>query len=208
MTTFTTLTADVRRLYGETATTFTSDADILRWLNIGLRDWEADTGVQQKPQSVTTVSGTREYDIVDDVGNVQRVFYDDSPLLPVSYKVMTNYDEDTDETGIPGYYYVRFDDYQDIKIGLIPIPNDAKVLRYFYTQVEDTDYLDSANIPVPPDHRHAIVNFACAQWAATDGDITRYSLFSGVYKERKAQWEATGGLAGEAYPVMRYVDAW
>ena len=129
--------------------------------------------------AITTVSGTREYQLPDGTKQViEAVYDDDNKLWPID---ITKTADDPDSTGAPGYYYIRAN-----YIGLYPTPDDAKTLKLFYSSIGGNMSNNNDTPIIPEEWQMGLVYYAALHYAVHLDD-TRVAVFSQMWQNELAE---------------------
>ncbi len=154
----------------ETQSKFSLDY-VKAWLNYAEKEYCNKTEYAvQKSTAISTVAAQREYDAPSDNKLIRSVYYDGNKLRgPIDLEDTIH--QGGDESGTPSAYYVELD-----KIGLEPIPVEAKTLTVIYYALGGT-MSEAADIPVIPAEHHMLLVYRACYFACVEGEDDRINLF-------------------------------
>lgn len=186
------IAAQIRAQSGETSTSFLTDDILYSFL------WQAEIEFSNfvgcslnKDTSVTTVAGIRESTIPANTQRILRLEYDSVKLKKIDLTELdmlegTAYGGVT-TSGQPQYYY-EFDG----KVGLSPIPDDAKTLSFY--RVKEPVSLDtsSTSFTIPDEYSLYLIDRCLHRFYAMDKDLqmAKYhlDLWEANKRKQKNEW--------------------
>jgi len=172
--TFETLQNHVFRLMRDPNQTRYSLDFVKKWLNEAERQYcNATSYSVKKDTSITTVSGTREYDLPAGFIREIAVFEDGKPLDTCELEDTIH--EGGDESGEPYAYYI-----ENKKIGFEYKPDGAYAITLIYYS-RGGEMISAADTPIIPEEHHMLlIAFACI-FASIEGDDTRQTTFQRIW---------------------------
>ena len=178
--TFETLQNHVFRLMRDPAKTRYSLDFVKKWLNDAERQYCNKTNYSVKKDiTISTASGTREYNLPADFISEINVFHDGKPLPTIEM-------EDTihaagDKSGTPYGYYI-----ENKKIGFEPVPTAIKVITLIYNS-RGGAMISATDVPIIPDEHHMLLVAGACIWASIEGDDTRLVTFQQIWTRGLAE---------------------
>jgi len=152
-----------------------SEDYIKKWLNEAERLYCNTTEYSvKKSTSISTVALQREYSVPSDCKLIRTLYYDGSKLKLID--VEDTIHQAGDESGTPSAYYVELD-----KIGLEPIPTEAKALTIVYYSLGGA-MAAAGDTPIIPQEHHMLLVFYACYLASVEGEDDRVNVFF-------AEWE-------------------
>jgi hypothetical protein len=159
----------VRDLVDTESADFVDDAEILRYINEGIKVCEAEIhrlneDYYKKDATLALVSGTSEYSLPSDIyaQKIRRIFFDDG--LTKKYEILPVTDEkahyiDDNETRF--YYRLLFNESNEKVIKLYPTPSENDSSSVVITYIKDAAQLasDSDETDIP-EFSQFVVDFA------------------------------------------------
>jgi len=163
---------------------------IKKWLNDAERQYCTETDFSvKKSTAISTVSGTREYDMPTDCLSLREVYYAGRPLAVID--IENTIHDSGDESGAPTSYY-----FESKKIGLEPVPTATATLTLVYYSMGGT-MAAASDIPIIPTEHHLYLVYYACMLACIEGDDTRLGVFSELWD--RAIRKAKADIA-EKYP--------
>lgn len=153
---------------------------VKKWLNDAERQYCNKTNYSVKKDiTISTASGTREYNLPADFISEINVFHDGKPLPTIEM-------EDTihaagDKSGTPYGYYI-----ENKKIGFEPVPTAIKVITLIYNS-RGGAMTAASSTPIIPDEHHMLLVAGACIWASIEGDDTRLTTFQQIWTRGLAE---------------------
>lgn len=194
----------VRNLAGDTSSLQFTDAQILDWINDGIRECAVQNNLLQKRASQNTVASQSDYTLPADILKLHSIKWD-AMKLPVL--TLEQFDEQysgigpntTSQTGTPSCAYVWA-----TTLTLFPAPSSVKVLTidYLYTPPLHVVGTLGVELNLPVGYHSRIVDYCLAQVYLQDDNSQMYQMkmqeFATGVQQLKDQAENTFDL----YPFM------
>lgn len=192
----------VRRSVGDIDALQVTDEDIYRWINDAMREVAANNQLLQIKASTQTASGTSGYNLPTDILKLHSVRYDKTKLRVVTLKEAEDtYDVGNVSTGTPQVCYIWANKFE-----LVPTPNAAKTLDFFYTR-QPTDVTASGDTPeIPSQYHQRLVDYCKAQVAEMDDDMDRYSVKMNEFRTGVQNLKDHPEWEHEMYPSITVSD--
>lgn len=187
----------VRNIAGDVDVLQFTDADIMRWINDGMRECAMDNDLLQKTATTTVTSGTSEYALPTDILRLHSVKYDNQKLPVLT---LEEFDEqfttDGSDTGVPinCLIWAGF-------VRLWPTPTnsvDELKIDYIRTPVDVTLAADTPDLPVG--YHPRLVDYCLAQVAQQDDDLGRYQLKMDEFRSGVQKLKDQGESNADLYP--------
>ena len=175
---------EVRRAIAELAADLWSDSEINDWLNEGAKIMVSNAQNIQAMHQFTTVAGTQEYSLPDDIDELFAATYYNNGIIQLAPADARNIQQGTNFTGISRWFYTRTSTAQTsgqgasgitlgtvdaanprlphLVLGLYPIPAAATQVTVFYYSRHYTMRTDGSVPAVPPEFRRGIIAYATA----------------------------------------------
>ena len=166
----------VRNIAGDTNTLQFTDAQVLDWINDGVRECAIQNNLLQKRATSTVTSGTAAYALPVDILKLHSVRYDGAKLSVKTLQEFEDLVSGTDTSnGTPQYCYVWAG-----FINLYPAPDNSTsvmVVDYSYDPATLLIADVATDTPALPVGYHArLVDYCLAQVAQQDDDLNRYQM--------------------------------
>lgn len=153
-----------------------TDTELNFLINQGQREICDETYCLYTSSSITTVAGTQEYTLDSDIQFVDRVIYDNLPLVK---KTIQELDREistwlSTSSGTPTSYYI---DYEKKRVGVYPKPGTGTLILYH--QMIPTDLSSDADIPFNTVYKyypyhHVIIDYVLSYIYYQIGDQKKY----------------------------------
>lgn len=168
----------VRNTAGDTTALQFTDAQLLTWINDGVRECAVNNNLLQKRATQNSIIGTGTYSLPTDILKLHSVKYDNEKLRLLTLeefdKEYAGVGSSTTDKSTPNVGYVWAG-----SLNIFPIPDAVKqiIIDYLY----DAPILLIGNIatdevPLPVGYHSRIVDYCLAQVAQQDDDLERYNL--------------------------------
>lgn len=165
--------ARVRDLLQEETENAWDDADLDNWINDGFRDAAARTLCIETSAYKTVDAGVGEYDLPANVVDlpsdpkIRMVTFDGRrlPRRELDEELSARGSSWEESTGQPECYYLWAG-----RIGLLPIPSEAKVLRIWYAKVPQPMASDDVECTLPSWAQAGLVDYAAWRAFSKIGD--------------------------------------
>lgn len=170
--------ARVRSIAGDTNVLQFTDADLINWINDGVRECAMDNSLLQKTATQNLVIGTTAYNLPTDILKLHSVKVDGQKIRLLTLAEFEAYGGDSTDSGDPVVAYVWGG-----KINFYPKPTSALPLVIEYTY-DPALITNDANVntgkqlppPLPVGYHARLVDYCLAQVAQQDDDMPRYQL--------------------------------
>lgn len=201
----------VRSSAGDTDALQFTDAQLLEWINDGIRECAIQNNLLQKRASSSSSVGTSEYPLPTDILKLYSVKYDGSKLQGLT---LDEFDErygrvDGGSNSSPACFYV----WGGV-LNLYPVPSSqgSLVVEYIYspTDLGPEDY--DKELPLPVGYHSRIVDYCLAQVAQQDDDINRYTAKMQEFTTGVSQLKDQPEYTEDVYPSInisgRDMNSW
>lgn len=163
----------VKRTFGDESGVQITDADIIRWINDGMREIASNNDVLQVKGTLSSVSGQQAYNQPADCLTLRSLWYKNIKLdymtIAQAEESIVNMGTSTAPSGDPTLYWI----WADV-INMYPIPADstAAQITVFYTRtpVDVVNLGDAIDLPVA--YHNALVTYVLKQAYELDEDWT------------------------------------
>lgn len=201
----------VRSSAGDTDALQFTDAQLLEWINDGIRECAVQNNLLQKRASSSTAVGNSEYPLPTDILKLYSIKYNGSKLQGLT---LDEFDErysnvDGGSSSSPTVFYV----WGGV-LNLYPTPSSqgTLVVEYIYspTDLGSEDY--EKELPLPVGYHSRIVDFCLAQVAQQDDDINRYTAKMQEFTTGVSQLKDQPEYTEDVYPSInvsaRDMNSW
>ena len=193
------LLATIRNQVYETEAAFYTDAEIYSYM------WQAEQEIarvirctETVDSSTSTVADTEYYSLPSNAEYVYRVEWDGKKLKKIDFTdrdtVDFNQYGSTLDTGRPTFYYLWGN-----QIGLYPVPDQVKVIKFYYYAIPTVIDENSTALTIPSWLGQYIVDYALYRMYAKDQDDGRASF-------HRQQWEANLIRAQQSWSKRQSTD--
>lgn len=161
-----TMIAEVRSEVAEPNPGFMTDAEITRWLNVGLSDFCIWSRILNSSSTVPSQAGKKDYTLDPRYMQMRKVFYDGNRLRPLTYEQVLSLSDraNIDYQDVPKYYYFMGSATTFRCLFLYPVPSvGGKTIEMWYI-AKPLTLINTTDVPVlDPDYHHAIILFAVSK---------------------------------------------
>lgn len=161
----------VKRQFGDQFGGRITDADIIEWINTGMREIVQDNELLQVTATTSFVAGQVDYPHPANILNVYAVTLSGRTLRGLDYKEFLTLTQDADSIvdGMPTHYTIWAGN-----IVFYPKPNttDEFKLHYLRLPVDITMLSETPELPLP--YHQRLVEYCLAQAAEFDADPMQY----------------------------------
>ena len=189
--------------FGDEASVQVTEADIIRYVNDGLREIWVQNDIGQTTATINSIIDEDEYSGPDDVMALRTVFYDSQKLQFLSKKVFDDYiiasDPTQTQTGTPTMW-TRWAS----QIILYPKPDSVKVIKIQYLRKPSTLTDVTDIIPLDSEYWNSLTNYCLQQAYQTDEDWDAANQMSAQFSDglTRLKQQETFADSVEAYPTI------
>lgn len=193
----------VRATAGDTSALQFTDAQIVAWINNGIRECATDNNLLQKRGTQNTVVGQGNYVIPTDMLKLHTVRYDNKKLdfitLEEFDKIYSGVGSDTTSRGTPNIAYI----WAGV-LYVYPIPDAVKVLTVDYSKdaAQHTTGAVGVELNLPVSYHMRIIDYCLAQIAQQDEDLNRYATKMQEFRTGVQMVKDQDEYANDLYPSI------
>lgn len=157
-------------------------SSLAEWLDEGQIDIVRRTECYTATKSLTSVDGTREYELGTDVMKILAITYDSEEVQPTTQEQAGYYNDYPGEAaeGTPTHYYVKIT--TNPLIGFTPVPDtSAKTISVHYVKRPESLVTITNNPVIPEQFQRLIVKFAMYNCLITDVKTDTLALWQREY---------------------------
>lgn len=188
----------VRSSAGDTDALQFTDAQLLEWINDGIRECATQNNLLQKRATNNTLAGQSAYSLPEDILKLYSVKYDGAKLKGYT---MEEFDQRNsgDASGSPNCYYI----WGGV-LNVYPTPDVEKslVVEYIYYPGDLTNNDYDKELPLPVGYHNRIVDYCLAQVAQQDDDINRYTAKMQEFMTGVSQLKDQPEYSEDVYPSI------
>lgn len=175
------LTDAARNICNVTGSSFVTDAELLTYLNFGLRELSTYSRVYEAIDVYSSVASQATYPITASIDEIKQVKYDGIELSPITFKGAARsqyFVSDTNAQGFPDSYYRWVND-----LTLIVTPAESnKSIQIYHYGVHPTLTTTSV-ISIPEGYQHYLVDYVVyrirAKELGENGSVTYLNIWNG-----------------------------
>lgn len=186
------LISDVRSAVAEPNEGYYTNAEILRWLNLGCLEFAARTRLLTTSAITGSILGQSRYNLPDDYLRMEKVFYNGTELEPAdSHELFatTTFDDLTLQ-GQVEVYYIRGTSSTAASMNLWRVPaNNGEAIEVWYVQRPDAMVNTSDPFPFRMEWANAILEFAISRAHRKQRQLADSNLALAKFEEYCIQGE-------------------
>lgn len=187
----------VRGIAGDTDVLQFTDAQLMQWINDGMREIASDNQLLQKSATQTVTPGTNKYPIPTDILKFHSAIYDGNDLRFVDLETAKTEGFLTNSSGTPTTTWVWAGN-----LVLWPTPDAAKSLELIYTR-NPAEVTAVGDVPeVPSSYHIRLVDYCLAQVAQQDDDMQRYAMKMEEFRTGVQNLKDMPEYENNMYPYM------
>lgn len=192
------LLSELRARVAEPNSGYYTKEELVRWLNLGLRDFCTRTKLLRTSATANSVIGQKKYALPTDYQIMEKAFYDSTELTPLTDDELMGATTRTgiDTAGASRAYYVRGAADSGLCLFLYPVPSAIKVIEIWYVAQPDALSDVSPNMLLPQEWCHAILLFAESMAHRKQRQLADAKFAQDQYKEllveahmRRIEWQ-------------------
>jgi hypothetical protein len=188
------LLTHIRSLSYDADETLMADSEVYTLMSLAELEIAKETGCTEATTTDTSVIDQREYDFPTDALRIISVYYDSVKLKKIIYDQIEFIEGisygGSSQSGDAVYYYEFAK-----KIGLSPIPDSAKTIKYLYIKIPTTLSSTSTEFTIPDVYIQTITHFCLHKMFMKDqqkGEADReYQLWLQGLENIKKDWGST-----------------
>lgn len=194
----------VRSIAGDNNVLQFTDANVIDWINDGMRECVTDNSLLQKTATQNTTAGVGTYALPADILKLHTIKYDYDKLPVLTQEEWDKeFDGDGSTKGSPVNAVVWAG-----SVTLFPVPPDAKLLQIYYIRspLEVTDATKTNELELPILYHRRIVDYCLAMVAEQDDDMNRYTAKMDEFKTGVANIKDHPESTVDLYPSISVAD--
>lgn len=190
----------VKRQFGDESSVQVTDADIIRWLNMGTIEICAKNSVIQAEATTTGVIGQIGYELefASDIIRIEDVYYGSSKLAPVDKSTFRNSVQNSvGEAGPPVYWYTWAN-----SIKLWPVPNAVDVLTVDYIKRPNQVSNGGEFLPLPDLYYEQMCQFCMSKAFELDEDLEKSAAQRNLFEDNLMEKTNLDKTMAGSFPVI------